>query len=131
MSYNYDLLWQPIEINKVTIRNRISLSPMGTHTITPVNTDSEEGIRYYEERARGGVGLIHTGAMFLSPKLAQGSPTYDIAGLDAVAPLIPPAARYTPDPARSAAYQPCYAVFKNLYRANRRNFRALNGAGQL
>lgn len=84
MSYNYDLLWQPIEINSVTLRNRISLSPMGTHTITPVNTDSEEGIRYYEERARGGVGLIHTGAMFLSPKLAQGSPTYDVAGLDAV-----------------------------------------------
>lgn len=83
-SYNYDLLWQPIEINSVTIRNRISLSPMGTHTITPVNTDSDEGIRYYEERAKGGVGLIHTGAMFLSPKLAQGSPTYDIAGLDAV-----------------------------------------------
>ena len=53
-----------------------------------------------------------------------------IAGLDAVAPLIPPAARYTPDPARSAAYQPCYAVFKNLYRANRKNFRALNGTGQ-
>ena len=53
-----------------------------------------------------------------------------IAGLDAVAPLIPPAARYVPDPARSAAYQPCYAVFKNLYRANRKNFRALNGTGQ-
>lgn len=84
MSYNYDLLWQPIEINKVTLRNRISLSPMGTHTITPVNTDSEEGIRYYEERAKGGVGLIHTGAMFLSPMLAQGSPTYDVAGLDAI-----------------------------------------------
>ena len=54
-----------------------------------------------------------------------------IPSLDVVRSLIPAEARYMPDPGRSAAYQPCYAVFKNLYRANRQNFRALNGAGQL
>ena len=53
-----------------------------------------------------------------------------ISGLDVVRILIPAEARYMPDPGRSAAYQPYYAVFKELYRSNRKNFRALNGAGQ-
>ena len=49
-----------------------------------------------------------------------------IPDLDAAGAFIPPAARYVPDPARTAAYQPYYAVFKELYRSNRKNFRALN-----
>ena len=53
-----------------------------------------------------------------------------IPDLDAVGGFIPAAARYAPDPARTAAYQPCYAVFKELYRSNRKNFRALNSAGK-
>lgn len=52
-----------------------------------------------------------------------------IPNLDVVGDFIPVAARYTPDPERTAAYRPYYEVFKNLYRANRKNFRALNGAG--
>ncbi len=75
MSNPYDLLMQPIYINGMRIKNRISLSPMGTFTPMQDGTDSDEGIRYYEERAKGGVGLINTGAMFLSEELAQGSPT--------------------------------------------------------
>lgn len=53
-----------------------------------------------------------------------------ISGLDVVQSLIPAVEQYVPDPARFAAYQPYYAVFKKLYRSNRKNFRALNGAGQ-
>lgn len=53
-----------------------------------------------------------------------------IPDLDVVRSFIPVSARYVPDPAKTAAYGPYYAVFKNLYRSNRKNFRALNGAGQ-
>lgn len=53
-----------------------------------------------------------------------------ISGLDVVQSLIPAVEQYVPDPARFAAYQTYYAVFKKLYRSNRKNFRALNGAGQ-
>ena len=53
------------------LRNRIMLSAMGTFTPMQDGTDSEEGIRYYEERAKGGVGLIMTGAMFLNEKTAR------------------------------------------------------------
>ena len=53
-----------------------------------------------------------------------------IPDLDVVGSFIPVSARYVPDPAKTAAYEPYYGVFKNLYRSNRKNFRALNGAGQ-
>ena len=72
--YNYTKLWEPIQINGMKLRNRISLSPMGTYTPRLDGTDTEEGMRYYEERAKGGVGLIMTGAMFVNKQLAQGSP---------------------------------------------------------
>lgn len=75
MGYDYTKLWQPITINKMRLRNRIMLSAMGTFTPMQDGTDSEEGIRYYEERAKGGAGLIMTGAMFLNEKTAQGGPT--------------------------------------------------------
>ena len=55
MSYDYLKLWEPIKINKMRLRNRIMLSAMGTFTPMQDGTDSEEGIRYYEERAKGGV----------------------------------------------------------------------------
>ena len=75
MTYNYQKLWQPIKINKMRLKNRIAFSAMGTFTPMQDGTESEEGIRYYEERAKGGVGLIKTGAMFLDEKTAQGGPT--------------------------------------------------------
>lgn len=71
----YEILWKPIYINGMRLRNRMILSPMGTFTPTLDGNDSEEGIRYYEERAKGGAGMITTGAMFTSEALAQGSPT--------------------------------------------------------
>ena len=53
----------------------------------------------------------------------------EIESLDAVCRFIPVAARYTPDPARTALYRPYYEVFKRLYRSNQKNFQALNRAG--
>lgn len=73
--YDYTKLLQPIKINGMRLKNRIAFAPMGTFTPLPDGTESEEGIRYYEERAKGGVGLINTGAMFLDDKTAQGGST--------------------------------------------------------
>ena len=70
---NYDVLWQPIEINGVTIKNRISMSPMGVSSAHQDGNESEAAIDYYVERAKGGVGLIHTGAAFINKELAQGA----------------------------------------------------------
>ncbi len=84
MSYDYSKLLQPIKINSMRLRNRIMLSAMGTFTPMQDGTDSEEGIRYYEERAKGGVGLIMTGAMFLNEKTAQGGPTLGLHNTRAI-----------------------------------------------
>ncbi|MCD8361515.1 MAG: NAD(P)/FAD-dependent oxidoreductase [Lachnospiraceae bacterium] len=84
MSYNYNKLLEPIKINGMILKNRISFSPMGTFTPMQDGTDSEEGMRYYEERAKGGIGLINTGAMFLNSALAQGSPTIALDNINAI-----------------------------------------------
>ena len=78
--YDYSILWRPIDINKCRIRNRISMSGMGTFTPTTVDqVETESGLRYYEERAKGGIGLIHTGAYFIDEKCAQGGRTLDFS----------------------------------------------------
>ena len=78
--YDYSILWHPIDINKCRIRNRISMSGMGTFTPTTVDqVETESGLRYYEERAKGGIGLIHTGAYFIDEKTAQGGRTLDFS----------------------------------------------------
>ena len=78
--YDYSVLWRPIDINKCRIRNRISMSGMGTFTPTTVDqVETESGLRYYEERAKGGIGLIHTGAYFIDEKCAQGGRTLDFS----------------------------------------------------
>lgn len=79
-NYDYTSLWRPIDINKCRIRNRISMSGMGTFTPTTIGQEeTESGLRYYEERAKGGIGLIHTGAYFIDEKTAQGGRTLDFS----------------------------------------------------
>lgn len=64
-----------MQINGMRLRNRIIMSPMGTFSPMQDGTESEEGIRYYEERAKGGVALVSTGAMYINSVVAQGGPS--------------------------------------------------------
>ncbi len=84
MAYDYSCLFKPIQINGMRLRNRISMSPMGTFTPMVDGTESEEGIRYYEERAKGGIGLIQTGSMFLNEVVAQSGPTLGMDKMSSV-----------------------------------------------
>jgi len=49
------------QIGKMKLRNKMFMAPMGTST-EPDGSFSDRSIRYYEERAKGGFGLIITGA---------------------------------------------------------------------
>lgn len=49
------------KLNGLKLKNRIYMAPMGTQT-EPDGSFSDRSIRYYEERAKGGFGLIITGA---------------------------------------------------------------------
>ena len=55
-------LFEPIRIGTMALRNRIVMSPMETQYATPEGLPSARTIAYLEARARGGVGLITTGA---------------------------------------------------------------------
>ena len=56
----YDKLFSPGMIGNVEIKNRLVMSPMGTNLASIDGTPTEDIIRYYEERAMGGCGLIYT-----------------------------------------------------------------------
>lgn len=56
----YDLLNSPIAIGRLTLKNRVAMTAMGTNLGAPGGGVSDDIIAFYEERARGGIGLIIT-----------------------------------------------------------------------
>src|ERR1700730_15954533 len=58
---NLDVLWNPLQVGTIEVPNRVFVSAhmiaFGDDVIVP-----ERYIDYYEERARGGVGFLITGA---------------------------------------------------------------------
>lgn len=58
-------LFEPADIGKLSIKNRIIMAPMGVGTLVePEGKLSCRGVDYFRARARGGVGLLITGAVF-------------------------------------------------------------------
>lgn len=67
-------LFQPGKIGRVTIKNRIVMCPMGTGSLADVDGGfSRRIIDYYAARARGGCGLIITGASIVYTGLEPGT----------------------------------------------------------
>ncbi len=56
----YKLLGSPKKINSIEIKNRVIMTAMGTSMAGIDGKATDELIEYYEERAKGGVGLIIT-----------------------------------------------------------------------
>ena len=72
MPLKYPTLFSPFKIGNLEVKNRICMSAMDTagwYDSNGLLTDA--GINYYEARAKGGVGLIHTGS---------NRPNFDFAG---------------------------------------------------
>jgi 2-enoate reductase len=60
--HKYQELFEPIQIGKVQIKNRIAMAPMATlGLMNPDGTMTQRALDYYIERARGRVGLIISG----------------------------------------------------------------------
>ncbi|WP_286680826.1 FAD-dependent oxidoreductase [Tepidanaerobacter sp. EBM-49] len=57
---SFDCLLKPIRINRMELKNRIVMPPMGTILANEDNSVSERNIEYYAARARGGAALIET-----------------------------------------------------------------------
>lgn len=54
----FSAIFQPLTINRTTIRNRIVMPPMGSNFATLNGEFVDDHIQYYEQRAKGGTGLI-------------------------------------------------------------------------
>ncbi len=55
---NFNSLFQPFEVRRCTIPNRIVMTPMGTNFAESTGEMSFLHMDYYEQRAQGGAGLI-------------------------------------------------------------------------
>ena len=63
---NYENLFKPMRIGNMELKNRTVMVAMGIHDAELCNSDgsyTRRGVDYFIERAKGGVGLIVTGAM--------------------------------------------------------------------
>ena len=58
MKSDYPKIFEPITINRTTIKNRIAMTPMGTNYGETSGEMSNRHMNYYSLRAKGGVGLI-------------------------------------------------------------------------
>lgn len=65
--YPYDQLFSPIQINRLKIKNRLVMAPMGNICMCDeTGRPNDKMIQYFIERARGGVGLITSGLVPIS-----------------------------------------------------------------
>ena len=63
----FENLFTPFKIGKVTVANRLCTSPMVTNFGDKSNAPSEKSLPYYRERAKGGWGMITTEALHVTP----------------------------------------------------------------
>ena len=71
---SYEKLFQKGRIGSVEVKNRIVMPAMGVSLAEPDGRANEHIIRYYEERAKGGVGLIITEITRVEPEFGTAIP---------------------------------------------------------
>ncbi len=74
------ILFEPIQIGKIELKNRIAMSPMNMGYTGPEGYASEQTNAWYATRARGGFGLIITECVVANP--------YPWRGSDSLNPLL-------------------------------------------
>ena len=68
-------LFLPGKIGNLHVKNRLFMPPMTTHLVANDGSVTGELLDYYEERAKGGVGLIITETTHAEMEVARGSIT--------------------------------------------------------
>jgi len=72
--YPYEKLFEPIQINRLKIKNRIVMAPMGNVSMADeTGKPGQKMIKYFIERAKGGAGLITSG---MTPVSWKADPSY-------------------------------------------------------
>ncbi|MDY4560565.1 MAG: FAD-dependent oxidoreductase [Peptostreptococcus porci] len=74
MNTKYRNIFEPLTVRRMTMKNRIMMTPMGTNYGEQNGEMSYQHIQYYEQRAKGGVGLIMVeNASVSSPEGSNGT----------------------------------------------------------
>lgn len=69
---NYPILFQPVSIGSLELKNRFAMAPMGPLGLADAEGGfNQRGIDYYTERAKGGTGLIITGVTFVDNEVEE------------------------------------------------------------
>ena len=75
MKSSQEILFTPYRLGGVTLKNRYTMVAMGTGgMVTQEGAFNERGVNYYVERAKGGVGLIITGTLYVENEIEQVRP---------------------------------------------------------
>ena len=64
-------LLEPTRIGSMELKNRIVMAPMGMQLADASGAVSQREIDFYEERAKGGAGLIEIGAVCIDDKIGR------------------------------------------------------------
>jgi len=65
--YPYDAMFSPIRVNRLTLKNRLVMAPMGNIDMCEeTGRPNDKMVQYFIARAKGGVGLITTGLIPIS-----------------------------------------------------------------
>lgn len=70
----YPNLFSPMSIGKLSLKNRVVMTAMGCSMANVDGSPSDQMIAYYEERAKGGVGLITTEITRVNDDTGVGEP---------------------------------------------------------
>ena len=80
MKNKYPHIFEPITVRRMTVKNRIVMTPMGTNYGEQNGEMSFLHINYYEQRAKGGTGLIIVeNASVDSPQGSNGTTSQDFS----------------------------------------------------
>lgn len=64
MKTPYPKLFEPVQIGKLRLKNRIAMAPMGFPALSdPQGLPTQRYVDYFTERAKGGAGLLMTGML--------------------------------------------------------------------
>lgn len=70
----YNHIFEPLTIRRMTMKNRVMMTPMGTNFAGQNGEINKKHIKYYEQRAKGGTGLIMVeNASVSSPEGSNGT----------------------------------------------------------
>ncbi len=88
---NYEKLFEPVRIGSMELKNRVIMGPLGTAMADENHWPTPRQVRYYEERAKGGVAMVmmeHTGVQEMGVRSATATGIWDPAGVPAWKALV-------------------------------------------